>query len=151
MYFWQELAYLRFRILILMITIFGLFILGIFGLGLLHSLKLVFFGSLFYFYPNVLLRFFISFRNSYFPFSLSLLFMEFIYTHFRLFIVASLIPIPPYIFILYITMYSYVLFLLLCEYIYFVQLNFFFHFITFLFLHGLIVILYIVNTALVGS
>jgi hypothetical protein len=49
--------------------------------------------------------------------------MEFIYTHFRLFIVASLIPNPPFIFILYITMYSYVLFLLLCEYSYFVQLE----------------------------
>jgi hypothetical protein len=51
--------------------------------------------------------------------------MELIYTHFRLFIVANLIPHPPFIFILYITMYSYVLFLLLCEYIYFVQLNLF--------------------------
>jgi hypothetical protein len=76
--------------------------------------------------------------------------MELIYTHFRLFIVANLIPHPPFIFILYITMYSYILFLLLCEYIYFVQLTSF-HFITFLFLHGLFAILYIVNTALVGS
>jgi hypothetical protein len=106
-------------------TIFwGIYSFSIFGLGHLLSLQLVFFGSLFCFHPIFFCLEFIFF-GFYFSFSLSLLFMELFYTHFRLFIVANLIPPPPFISILYITMYSYVLFLLLCEYIYFVQLNLF--------------------------
>ncbi len=102
---------------------------SIFGLGLLLSVNLVFFGSFFSFILFCYLGF-ISFRNFYFPFSLSLLFMEFIYTHFRLFIVANLIPHPPFIFILYITMYSYILFCLFVNI--FILFNWTsFHFITF--------------------
>jgi len=108
-----------------MITCFwSIYSFSIFGLGLLHSLKLVFFGSLLYFYPNLLLRFLFLFGTFIFLFSLSLLFMELIYTHFRLFIVANLIPSPPLF--LFCTLPCIVIFiLLLCEYIYFVQLNFF--------------------------
>ncbi len=94
-----------------MITIFGVFILLAFlDLDFYIPFNLVFFGSWFYFILICYLGFYFFFGTFYFSFSLSLYLWNFFITHFRLFIVANLIPTPPIYFILYITMYSYVLF-----------------------------------------